>query len=101
MKKQHILNLYVCYLNESESKEINANENLLYVCSTDESKAESVIFNACSMDERKSKWVHTSVNTNEVKYAMNKTKNEEYLVIDNSVINTPSYFKLLEYSTSF
>ena len=31
-----------------------------------------------------------------VKDAMNETNNEEPLVTDNSVINDPSYFKLLE-----
>ena len=42
------------------------------------------------------KSVHISVNTRKVKYAMNETKYEEPLVADNSVSNTPSYFKLFE-----
>ena len=32
----------------------------------------------------------------EIKYTKNETKDEEPLVMDNSVINVPSYFKLFE-----
>ena len=42
------------------------------------------------------KIVHISVNTSEVKYAMNKTKDEEPLVTNNSVINVSIYFKLFK-----
>ena len=48
------------------------------------------------MEKSESKSVHISVNTSEVKYAMNETKDEEPLVIDNFVINAPRYFKLFE-----
>ena len=42
------------------------------------------------------KIVHISVNTSEVKYAMNKTKDGEPLVTNNSVINVSIYFKLFK-----
>ena len=71
-------------------------KTLSHVCSIDESESESAIFYACSMDNSESKRFHISVNTSEVKYSMNKTKDEEPSVTDNSVINAPIYFKLFE-----
>ena len=63
------------------------------------------------MDKSKSKSVYISVNTSEVKdanneivntskvkYARNKTKDEEPWVTDNSIINAPSCFKLFKCS---
>ena len=44
--------------------------------------------------QKESKSVHISVNTSEVKYAMNETKDEEPSITDNPVINVPRYFKL-------
>ena len=67
----------------------------------DESKSESAIINACSLDESESKRVYISVNTSEVKYAMNETKDEEPSVTDNSVINAPSYLKIFECIKNF
>ena len=42
----------------------------------EKSELKRVIVNACSSDESESKSVHISVNTSEVKYAMNETKYE-------------------------
>ena len=75
---------------------MNIDETLSHVCSMDESKSESAIINACSLDESESKRVYISVNTSEVKHAMNEIKDEEPSVTDNSFINAPSYFKLFE-----
>ena len=74
----------------------------------EKSESKIVIVNECSSDESESKSVHKSVNTsevkyaknesvnmNEVKYAKNETNDEEILVMDNSFIITPIYFKLL------
>ena len=60
----------------------------------DKSESKRVIVNTCSSEESKSKIVRISVNTSEVKYAKNETKDEEPLVTDTSVINGPNYFKL-------
>ena len=48
------------------------------------------------MDNSKSKSIDINVEKIKVKYANNETNNEETSVTDNSVINVPSYFKLLE-----
>ena len=48
------------------------------------------------MEKSESKSVHISVNASRVKFAKNKTKDEEPSVKDNSVINSPSYFKLFD-----
>ena len=69
-------------------------ENLSNDCSTDKSESNRVIINACSSDEIERKNVHISINTGEVKDAMNETKDEEPSVKNNSVINAPIYFKL-------
>ena len=42
-----------------------------------------------------------SVNTSELKYENNKTKDEEPSVMNDSVINAPRYFKLFECSKTF
>ena len=55
-----------------------------------------VIVNAYYSEKIKSKIVHISVNTSEVKYANNKTRNEESLDTDNSVINALIYLKIFE-----
>ena len=53
------------------------------------------------MDESELKKFHISINMSEIKYTKNETKDEEPLVMDNSVINVPSYFKLFECSKNF
>ena len=53
MNAQKITNLYVCYLDESKSKNINADETLSHVCSMDNSESGSFIVNALSTDENK------------------------------------------------
>ena len=67
----------------------------------EERKPESVIINACYTNESESKSVNISVNTSEVKYAMNETKYEEHSVTDNSGINMLSYFELFECGRNF
>ena len=67
----------------------------------EKSELKRVIVNACSSDESESKSVHISVNTSEVKGAMNETKDKEPLVTDNSVINATIYFKLFECHKNF
>ena len=47
----------------------------------DESESKRVIVNKCSSYESESKSIHISVNTREVKDAMNETKNKEPSVI--------------------
>ena len=98
---QNIPNLHVCSSEESELKRINADKTLSHVCSTDKSESRSIIVNACSTDKSKSKRVHISVNTSEVKDAMDETKYGESLVTDNSDINVPIYFKLFECGKKF
>ena len=51
MSTQNIPNLYVCSLDEIESKRINAEESESHVYSTGESKSKGVIFNACSLEQ--------------------------------------------------
>ena len=68
----------------------------MQVCSTSKSESESVIDNVSSTEENKSESVHKSINTNEVKYAIEGTDNEEPLVVDNPVINEPGYFNPLK-----
>ena len=60
-----------------------------------------VIVKACTSDNIKSIIIHISVNTNKVKDANNKTRNEVPSVTDNSVINAPRYFKLCEFGKTF
>ena len=71
---------------KSEPKSINA----------DQSESERIIVNASSSGKSESKSINISVNTSIVNDDGNETKDEEPSVTDNSVINTPSYFKLLE-----
>ena len=96
MNTQNIPTLHVCSLDDSESKSINMDKTLSHVCSTDKSESETIIDDACSTDDSESKRVHISVNTSDVKYSMNETKDEEPLVTDNSIINVPSYLKIFE-----
>ena len=91
---QNIPNSHVFSMNVSKSKGINASESLSHVCSMGESNSKRVITNTCSSDKSESKIVNKSINTSEVKDAMNETKYEEPSVTDNSVINAPRYFKL-------
>ena len=69
----------------------------------DDKKSKTIIVNICYLNESESKIVHISVNMSkikdaknesvnmsEVKYDNNKTKDEEPLVTDNSVINATS-----------
>ena len=95
---QNIPNSKVCSSDKSKPKGINADKSLSYVCSMDESELKTFIVNACSSDESKLKRVHIIVNTNEVKDAMNETKYEEPSFTDNSFINAPIYFNLIECS---
>ena len=67
----------------------------------DKSKSKRFIVNACSLDERESKSVHISIQTSEVRYAINETKFEEPSIPDNPVINTPRYFKLFGCGKNF
>ena len=80
---------------------IKVDKRKLYICSTYNIKSKRVIVNACYSDEIESKIVHISVNTSEVKDAMNKTKYEEPSVTDKSVINVLSYFKLFGCNIKF
>ena len=50
MSTQNIPNFRVCYLDESESKSINADKSESHVCSMENNKSKRVIFNACSLD---------------------------------------------------
>ena len=52
---------------ESKSKGIIADEDLLQVCSKDECESESVIVDKSSTQESESKSVHKSINANKVK----------------------------------
>ena len=47
------------------------------------------------------KRVHISVNTSEVKYAMNETEDKKPLVAYNPEINAPRYFKIFECGKKF
>ena len=87
---------HVCDLDENKSEDIPAEKNLLQVCSTDVGKSESVIVDESSTEESETESVHKSTNTNEEKYEIGKTQNEEPLVTDNKVINKPSYFNLFK-----
>ena len=71
---KHILVLYVCSMDNSKSKELIVDENLLQVCYTDKSESKIIIFNKSSIEESKSECVHKSVNKE--KYAKNKADHE-------------------------
>ena len=87
--------------NSDKSKQDNPN---LHVCSTDKIKSKRikagdrnskrVVVNACSSEKSESKSVHITFNTSKVKDAINEIKDEETLIIDNSVINAPISFKI-------
>ena len=98
---QNIPDSHVCYSDKIKSKRINVDETVSNVCYKSESKSTSVIVDACATDKRKSKRVHISVNTSEVKGATNKAKDEETSIIDNSVINAPRHFELFECCKNF
>ena len=70
---QHIPISQVCSSDESESKVIIADENLLQVCSTDRSESERVTFNKSSSEEIKSESVYKSINKNKEKYVIDET----------------------------
>ena len=59
---QQILISQVCVSDESESKEILANKNLLQVGSTDEGKPEGDIVDESSTEESESESVHKNIN---------------------------------------
>ena len=63
-------------MDESESKGIIADKNLLQVCSTGERKSEIVIINGSSKEESKSESVHKIINTNKEKYAIYDIEDE-------------------------
>ena len=86
--------LQVCDSNKSESKGVITDKKLSQVCSTDGSESEIVIFNESYMEESESKSVHKSINTNELKDAIDETDDEEPSVTDNPVINDPGYLNL-------
>ena len=89
-----------CDLNNRKSKEIIADENLLLVCPTNKNESEIVIVNEVDTEERESKSIHKSINTNKGKYVIDESDHEEHPVTDNQVINDPSYFNLFECSTN-
>ena len=66
----------VCVSDESESKEILANKNLLQVCSTDKGKSEIVIVDEISTKERESEIFHKIINENKEKGAIDETDHE-------------------------
>ena len=66
MITQKILNSHVCSSDDSESKSIIV----------DESVSKRVIVNAYSLEERRLKSVHISVNTSKVKDTNNESVNE-------------------------
>ena len=94
---QHIIILHVCGLGERKSKEVLAEKNLSQVWSTVEGESESVIVDESSTEERESEIVHKIIDTNEVKYAIYETENEEPSVTYNPVINDLRYFNPLEF----
>ena len=94
-------NFRICSTEESESKRIKVYERESHICATEDRKSKRVIVYACYLDKSESKSVHKSVNTSEVKYAMNETKDGEPPVTDNSVINAPIHFKLFQCSKNF
>ena len=96
MNTKNIRNLHVCSSYKSKLNMTKEDKRLLRVCSADKKKPKRVIDNACYLDGRESKTVHISINTSEVKDATNETKDEEPLVIDNSVINAPIYIKIFK-----
>ena len=101
MSRQKIPNYRVCSTIEMESNSTNTDKKKLHVCYTDKRESKMVIANAYSSDKSKSKIVHISVNTSEVKDANNETNGEEPSVTDILVINTPNYFKLFECNKNF
>ena len=98
---QHIPILKVCYLDNNESKGIIADKNLSQVCSTDKSKSESAIVNEISTEEGESESVRKSINTNNEKDAIDKTKDEEPSVADNPVVDETIYFNLFKCGKNF
>ena len=72
MSTQNIPNLRVCYMEEIKLKIIKVDKSELCVYSMDKSESKRVIVNACSSEKIESKSVHISVNTSEVKDAMNE-----------------------------
>ena len=76
---QNIPNLLVSSSEERESKRMNLEKPYCKSVLWKRAGAKSVIVNACSSDERKTKKNHILVNTSEVKDAMNETIDEEPL----------------------
>ena len=53
---------HVCDSNDSKSKRVIVDKNVLQVCSTDESESESVIIDEGSTEKSKSESVHKIIN---------------------------------------
>ena len=77
----------VCSSDESEIKVITAEKNLQRVFSTGESEPERDIVNEIYTDESESEGIQKSINTNELKYEIDKIEDEEPSVTYNTVIN--------------
>ena len=73
----------------------------MQVCSMDESESESIIVEKYSTGGSELESIHKSINTNEGKYTIDGTKDEEPLVTDNPVVNEPIYFKLFKCGIKF
>ena len=81
---------HVCDSNDSESKRIIVDENLLKVCSTDEKESESVIIDEGSMEKSESESVHNSINTNKEEDAIVVKEDDAHLVKGNPFTNDPT-----------
>ena len=53
--------LHVCYVEESELKELLVNKNISQICSTDKDKSKGIIFDECSTEEEESESVHKNI----------------------------------------
>ena len=71
-------------------------KNLLQVCYTDKFESEKIIVQNVSTEERELESVHKSINTNEEKYEIYKTEDEEPFITDNPVIKYLRYFYLFD-----
>ena len=89
----------VCLANKSESKRIKADKSkfsyIFYGWDRIKKGYSQCMFFGKIESKNETKSAHKSVNTSEVKDAMNETKDEELSVTDHSFVNAPRYFKLL------
>ena len=89
---QKLMISHVCDSDKSKSKGIISDKNLSHVCSTEKIESESGIVDEISLEDSESESIHKSLNTNKEKDAIDETDHKKPLIIDNSVINEPSYF---------